>query len=347
MTVEIDEFNHPDSIWTWKTAKGRKKATLWLPYFQSVERVKPRSKTLYRFTYNGGDFEADLREIDCIMIYGATGNLSVSFLDSLSVHRIHLLIHRRGMPQPYIFLPSQGALSSDVLTDQIVVRNHSNKRVYIARTLIKARLQAMNRDLPMPDSLYKRLAEARDLTSIRSLEAQATKRYWATYYAELGIHQAARRDKSLAINQALDAASFFMFGILLRWVTLHRLSPWHGFLHEPTTYASLCYDLMEPYRVWFEDAAKLAWASVGDDPKKLTAATINELKEMLESDIAVPQTRQIIARKNLLHGVTLGLLSYLTGESPRFVIPVEGQKRAGRPLKSGYKIPGEKLKSGW
>ena len=347
MGDEMNEFNHPDSIWTWKTAKGRKKATLWLPYFQSVERTKPRSKTLYRFTYNGGDFDADLREIDCIMIYGATGQLSVSFLDSLSVHRIHLLIHRRGMPQPYVFLPSQGSLSSDSLTDQIVTRNQTNKRVYIARTLIKARLQSIAQRCPVPDSVFSRLGSCRDLASIRSIEAQVTKRYWSSFYSKLELSGASRRDKSLSINQALDAASFFMFGVLLRWVTLHRLSPWHGFLHEPTTYASLCYDLMEPYRVWFEDAAKLAWESVGDDPKKLTAATINELKEMLEADVAVPQTRQIIARKNLLHGVTLSLLAYLNGETQRFVIPIEGQKRAGRPLKSGYKIPGEKMKSGW
>ena len=83
MIDKIGELDHPDSIWTWKTAKGRRKATLWLPYFQSVEKAKPKSKFFYRFNYNGGSFEADLRLIDCIMIYGATGNLPVSFLDSL------------------------------------------------------------------------------------------------------------------------------------------------------------------------------------------------------------------------------------------------------------------------
>lgn len=347
MADEMTEFNHPDSIWTWKTAKGRKRATLWLPYVQSIERAKPRSKTLYRFIYNGGDFEADLRQIDCIMIYGATGALPVSFLDSLSVHGIHLIIHRRGMPQPYVFLPSQGALSRDALTAQITARQNRNRRVYIARTLIKARLQTMAKVLPMPATVYSRLAKTRDLQGIRALEAHATKRYWSLYYANLGCPGSSRRDDSLPINQALDAASFFMFGILLRWVTLHRLSPWHGFLHEPTTYAALCYDLMEPYRVWFEEAAAQAFIELGDQPAKLTGATISNLKEALEMDVQVPQTRQVVARKNLLHGVTLGLLSYVSRESVRFIIPVEGIKKAGRPLRSGYKIPGEKLKSGW
>ena len=211
------------------------------------------------------------------MIYGATGSLPVSFLDSLSVHGIHLLIHRRGMPQPYIFLPSQGNLSRDVLTQQIMARNHSNKRVYIARSLIKARLQSIGQTCPLSDAVFTRLGKARDLSAIRNIEAQVTKRYWSQYYSDLEMPSAIRRDKSLAINQALDACSFFMFGILLRWVTLHRLSPWHGFLHEPTTYASLCYDLMEPYRFWFEQAAKQSWIEVGDDAQKLTAATINEL----------------------------------------------------------------------
>ena len=347
MVDEISEINHPDSIWTWKTAKGRKKAILWLPYFQSVERAKPRSKTLYRFTYNGGDFVADLRQIDCIMIYGATGTLSVSFLDSLSVHGISLLIHRRGMPKPYAFLPSTGGLMKDALTAQITTRNQTNKRVYIARSLIKARLLSMMGSIPIPEAVYKRLTSARDLGEIRNIEAQVTKRYWSNFYEELGLFGVSRRDKAIPLNQALDSASYFMFGIMLRWVTLHRLSPWHGFLHEPTSYASLCYDLMEPYRVWFEDAAKRAWIAVDGNKEKITAATINELKDYLEADVTVPQTRQIVARKNLLHGVTLALLSYVNGESPRFVIPREGDKRAGRPKKSGYKIPGEKMKSGW
>ena len=163
MTEEITEFNHPDSIWTWKTAKGRKKATLWLPYFQSVERAKPRSKMLYRFIYNGGDFEADLRKIDCIMIYGATGTLPISFLDSLSVLGIHLLIHRRGMPQPYVFLPAQGSLSKDTLTAQVAIRRNTNKRVYIARTIIKERLKTLTKQLPVLDTVFSRLAKSRDL----------------------------------------------------------------------------------------------------------------------------------------------------------------------------------------
>lgn len=84
---------------------------------------------------------------------------------------------------------------------------------------------------------------------------------------------------------------------------------------------------MEPYRVWFEDAAADAFIEVSGDPKKLSGAAINNLKELLEADEHVPQTRQVIARKNLIYGFTLGLLSYLGGDSARFLVPVEGRKR--------------------
>jgi len=88
----------------------------------------------------------------------------------------------------------------------------------------------------------------------------------------------------------------------LRWVTLYRLSPWHGFLHEPTADAFLCYDIMEPYRFWFEQAAKQSGVEVGDDVQKLTAVTINKLKGSAERDVAVPQALQILARKNFSTG---------------------------------------------
>ena len=347
MTPKMSTFNHSDSIWTWKTAKGRKKATLWLPYFQGVERSTPRSKVLYRFDYNGGSFEADLREIDCIMIYGATGHLPVSFLDSLGVQGIHLLIHRRGMTRPYVFTPSQGAPTIDRITTQIAARENAIRRTYVARSLIKERISSMNCLIQIPDSVYRRLNQSRSIQSIRNIEAQVTKRYWAKFYDELSIENGVRRNKELAINTALDACSFFLFGIILRWTSLHRLSPWHGFLHEPTTYASLCYDLMEPYRVWFERSVFESYKKVGHDKEKLTATSISEFKKHLEQDVQVPKTRQVIARKNLLHGVTLALVSYLEKEQSRFLIPVEGIKKAGRPMKSGYRIPGEKLRSGW
>jgi hypothetical protein len=54
------------------------------------------------------------------------------------------------------------------------------------------------------------------------------------------------------------------------------------------------------------------------------------------------ETRQEVKRKALLHGVVLALRSYLLNETTRFVIPTEGKRIGGRPLKLAYRMPGPK-----
>lgn len=90
--MEIGEFQHQDFVWTWKSNRAGSRVSLWLPYFDGVERVKG---TRYRFRYNGGEFEADLKQVDFIMLYGASGTLPVQFLDDLNTQRITLFVHRR------------------------------------------------------------------------------------------------------------------------------------------------------------------------------------------------------------------------------------------------------------
>lgn len=100
---------------------------------------------------------------------------------------------------------------------------------------------------------------------------------------------------------------------------------------------------MEPYRYIIEECAAAAYASVDDkeSEKKLVSATLNTLKEALDVVVYVPETRQYVRRKNLLHGVVLALRAYLLDESVRLVIPTEGAKKGGRPPKVGYRLPGE------
>lgn len=61
----------------------------------------------------------------------------------------------------------------------------------------------------------------------------------------------------------------------------------------------------------------------------------------LQEIVYVPQTRQEIKRKNLLHGIVLSLRSYLLGETKRFVVPTEGTKNGGRPMKLSFRLPGK------
>lgn len=338
--MKINEFQHPDSIWTWKSGGRQKRVSLWLPYFQSTKSGSGKNKDVYSFTYNGGTFEADLKRIDCIMLYGATGDLPVSFLDRLSNYGITLLIHRRNIGKPYLFLPGYGSPTSDILTNQILYRENNIRRVYIARTLIRERFKSMMRMRRLPVSIFKKLSATRTLDKVRVLEADVTRRYWRAFFRAVGAPKLSRRENKHPINAALDAGSFFMYGVILRWILLHRLSPWHGFLHEPVNYPALCYDLMEPFRYLIEDSVAKSVEKDGADSEKLTSLSLSCLKETLEHITYTPVTRQQVAKKNLIHGSVLALRAYLMKETKRLIIPTEGEPSSGRPLKVSYSIPG-------
>ncbi|MBM3273341.1 hypothetical protein FJY94_08930 [Candidatus Kaiserbacteria bacterium] len=333
--MEIEAFQHPDFVWTWKSAVRGGRASLWLPYFAGVKKIKG---SRYRFHYNAGTIEADLKTLDFIMLYGATGSIDIGFLDALNQHRICLSIHRRNQTRPMVFAPVPATDDIDVLTSQILARESVPKATYIARSLIRERFRRMEGTIPVAASTFRRLAATRNPDAVRTIEANVTRRYWDSYYASLGL-TLNRREKH-PLNSALDAGSMFLFGILLRWLLFHKFSPSHGYLHLPSSYPSLPYDLMEPYRYIFEDAAAYAWLKGYTSEEKLTAATLARMKEAMTESVYVPCTRQTVRRKTLLHGVVLALRTYLTREVPRLVIPVEGQPKGGRPPLTGYTLPG-------
>lgn len=335
--MEITQLQHPDSIWTWKNLRGGR-AALWLPYLNSIEAV-PKSKSRYLFTYNGGMVECNLKEIDFIMIYGGDAALPMSFLDDIGTHNIVLAVHRRNMPKPVYFFPHTQSDDNDILTKQIVARENQTRRCYVARTIISQRIQSFDWLIPISGTASKMLSGARSISAIRSVEAEWSKRYWDAYYRNLGLDISRRDDHP--INSALDAGSKFLSGILLRWVLFHKLSPAHGFMHEPTTYISLVYDLIEPYRVWIELAALNAYKP-GIKSDDIVAATIGRLKDCLLEDVYLPAFQEQTRRKNILHAEVLSLRSYLAGETARFVVPREGKRIGGRPVKAAFSIPGAK-----
>jgi len=312
------------------------RAALWIPYLNSVEPV-PKSKSRYRFAYNGGEIECNLKEIDFIMIYGGDASIPLPFLDDLGANGIVLAIHRRNMPRPLYFFPHSESDQNDILSRQIVTRENLTRRCYVARTVIAQRIQSFDWLITIPGTPSKMLREARSLSSIRAIEAEWSKRYWDVFYTNLGLN-ISRRDEH-PVNSALDAGSKFISGILLRWVIFHKLSPSHGFMHEPTNYISLVYDLIEPYRIWIERAVVHAYKN-GVKPDELVAATINGLKDLLQEEVYLPAFQEQTRRKNVLHAEVLALRSYLAGETPRFVVPVEGNRIGGRPVKVAFAIPG-------
>lgn len=345
----MDEKQHPDSIWTWTTSARRGRAAIWVPYLQSVERIKGG----WALTYNGGRIELDPKDADSILIYGASGSLPVPFLDDLARHRVPLMIHRRNLEDPYIFVPGARRDDADILSAQIRARDNQTKCAYVARTLIRERFKATR--FAIPTSFYRELARQRSVEGARQLEAEQSRQYWAKYYAALGVADWSRRHDN-PVSAALDAGSFFLYGIVLRWVLMHRLSPAHGFLHVTTGYPSLAYDLMEPYRAWIEDTIfdlathtghrtdAVATDATTHDPHGawhgFTEKCLARLKEAMDERVYVPSHRAMARRKNLLHGAVLALRAWLLGESRRLVLPVEGPKLGGRKPKQAYRLPG-------
>ena len=333
----MDEFQHPDSIWTWKSNKRGARSALWLPYVSGAEKLKGQT---WRFKFNGGEVDAELSKLDCIMFYGASGEIPLALIDALATHRVPLLVHRRNVGRPAVFLPAPRVDAEDMLTRQILARANVGKRTYIARTLVRERFRSVGSTLNVPTSHYRRLAEARDLKRVRAWEAEHARRYWSFYFARLGHADVSRRGEG-PLPSALDAGSMFLSGVILRWLLVHRLSPSHGFLHEGTDYMGLVYDLMEPARYMIEEAmAEACAAGSADAPTDLTKGTLSRLKRSLEKVVYVPATRQFVRRKNLLHGGALALRAYLAGDMRRFVVPVEGERKGGRPPKVTYRLPG-------
>jgi len=336
--VEISEFQHPDSIWTWRSNKRGAKSSLWLPYVSGAEKLKGRT---WRFTYNGGEVEADLAKLDCVMFYGASGAIPVALIDELSAQRVPLLVHRRNIGRPAVFLPAPRIDAEDILTQQILARTNDTKRGYIARTLIRERFRAVEDTLPISGAAYGRLAKLRQIKRIRAWEAEQARKYWPRYFAALG-HPGLTRRGTGPLQSALNAGSMFLSGVLLRWILMHRLSPSHGFLHEGSNYMGLVYDLMEPARYLIERATARSCEGGGGDDRAdaVTKRTLSCLKRSLEGVVYVPATRQFVRRKNLLHGIVLALRAYLNGDMRRFVVPSAGPRRGGRPPRVSYSLPG-------
>ena len=335
----MTEFQHPNSIWTWKSNQRGGKASLWLPYLSKVEKKKGSS---WLFEFNGGEVTADLDKVDCVMVYGASGSLPVALIDDMKMRRIPLVIHRRNMVSPAVFLPGLRPDPDDLLTRQILFRENETKAVYISRQLIRARFRAVENTMPITAIQWRKLNQTRNRISLRVLEAEWSKKYWKNYFSALGLAGTRRRGETPAAK-ALNACSMFFTGILLRWTLVHRLSPCHGYLHVGTDYAGLVYDLMEPYRYLLEKAVAEALQEQekhDQTEKEVIGAALERLKRLLEVVVYVPATRQYVRRKNLLHGAVLALRAYLIGDMQKFVPPAEGEKRGGRPLKVSYKLPG-------
>ncbi len=317
---------------------AKRKQYLWIPYLTNL-KVLPKT---VEFKYKGGQLKIEWIKIHSIMLYGYGIDLSQEFLEKCAFYKIPVIIHRRNMTRAVIITSTLAPDQNKLLSRQIFYRGNKKKRAYIAKRLLKAKFKSCQWLFPVERDLLYKVA---DLDKMVSIEAWHARQYWQLYYQSLGYRDSGRRDKDNITAAALDAVSKFTSGIYLRWILYHNLSPFYGFIHKPTDYPALVYDLMEPYRGYFEKVVFEAFQE--KDLEKMgksqaIAVAIEAVKELLDERVYVHSTRQIVSFHQLIHGVVLALRAYLLGESHRFVVPLPAKPNGGRPIKAGYLLYGHK-----
>ncbi|MCY4010531.1 MAG: CRISPR-associated endonuclease Cas1 [Candidatus Saccharibacteria bacterium] len=320
-----------------QTRNLAKKQFLWLPYTSSI-RFKGQTVI---FEYNSNVEVIKFSDIHSIMFYGSVVNLSQEFLEHCIQYNIPIVIHRRNMTKAVFINQSIQTNIKDLLTKQILTRENEIKKNYIARQLIKAKLKSSNWLIKTDSGILKK---HHNLNQIRSIEAISAKHYWEVYFDKLGYPNWTRRGEN-PVRHILDATSKFIAGILLRWISYHNLSPYHGYMHVQTEYPALIYDLMDPYRGYFEKAIfnSIKKAKALNRPaSEWLPISINDLKTCLNSTVYTDATRQIVTMSELMHGIVLALRSYLLNQSYRFIVPIPGKPNGGRPIKAGYTLYGRR-----
>ena len=317
------------------------KVPIWLPY----TNVITISKEEVYFEYKGGELTIAWRDILSIMFYGSVCPLEHSFLDVCLRRGIPICIYRRHLAKSVWITGSVMTSKDDILTRQVIFRENKRKSLHIAKKLIHAKCQSMlwcygHQDM----AVFKRIKTVRNVDDLRIVEAVHAKAYWRRYYRQLGFEDSARRTQGDILGGVLDAISKLTSGIVLRWITYHKLSPYHGFLHYPVDYPALVYDLMEPYRGYIEKRVFEVYLSLSpkkrQDKKACTAIITAEIEKLFDRKVYTHQTRQIVTFQELLHGNVLALRAYLLGNAKRFVVPTPGKPIGGRPLQTGYRLYG-------
>jgi CRISPR/Cas system-associated endonuclease Cas1 len=309
-----------------------KRAPLWLPYLQEIKEEKGG---IFNFVFNGGEEKCTLDTIQSIMIYGDSDTtLDVATVDKICRAGIPIIIHRRNMSQPIYIFGGERPDPDDTISTQLKIRRQSRTCTLVARQILKAKMRSMSwlvDPLPLPPFA--------SIDALRNIEAKHAKKYWRRFFEELGHPEWTRRGKN-PVSIALDAHSKFVSGIVLRWCTYHHVSPYHGFLHTPTDYPTLVYDLMEPYRGLFEQKLLVEWKNGAVKPERYLTSAIAITKDLLDDKCYVPLTRQIVTHQELLHGIVLSLKYYCLGRQKKFLIPMPGKPNGGRPPKVDFLLYG-------
>ena len=311
------------------------KKPAWIPYLQEASLV---GKDTVYIRYNGGEITLKPSRTLSLLIYGESKDIPTNVIEEFGKFGVPIIFHKRNISQNMWITNGPRADVNDTLTKQILCRKDKRKRTYIARTLVQYKFKGQAKLIP--NIIYPKLTKL-SIDEIRNKEAIIANLFWKKYFELIERPEWFRRNKN-PVSQTLNAASKFVSGILLRWISYHHMSPYHGFLHQPTDYPSLVYDLIEPYRYIIQRAILESYLETRvENSEKLTAISISKLKDLFDEEIYCVQTKQLVRRQQLLHGICLGLRAYFLGLGKRFIVPQEGEPRRGRSIKTNLTLPGK------
>lgn len=310
----------------------------YIPYLQSLVRKGAPKHCVWIARFQGGEVDLSLKLLNAVMFYGVSGDLPVEFLSDAGDCGVGVIFHTRHKKTPLTLMPGARADRNDILGAQILARHSKRKSLVVAKAFVIARISQMHWLLSGTDERAARVRAASSLAEVRAIEAESAKLYWAKYFRTLNMDGCSRRQDN-PVSKALDALSAFTAPLFLRWLAVHGLSANHGYLHEPTSYEALAFDLMESVRHWSEQVVYQEVLEGGTD--NLTARATSRYKHLLEEWVEVPSLQVSAKRKFVLYGMVLALRSYLLGEINHVHLPMDSVVRSrGRPVKVSYKIPG-------
>ncbi len=310
----------------------------YLPYLKSLTRKGSAKNKCWIAQFQGGEVDLNLPRLEAVMVYGDSGEIPVAFLADAGDTGTGVIFHTRHKKTPLTLMPRTRSDRRDLLGAQIQAKHSKRKSLVIAKAFVMARVRQMGWLLASSEDRLTDIRQAPDLASLRSIEAQYSKLFWEKYFATLYMESDTRRSEN-PVSQALDALSSFSAPLFVRWLMAHGLSINHGYLHEPTSYEALVFDLMEAVRHWAEQCVYQEAIEGGLDD--LTARATSRYKRLLEDWVEVPSLQVSAKRKFVLYGMVLALRSYLLGEVNHVHLPMDSLVRSkGRPVKVGYRLPG-------
>lgn len=295
--------------------------------------------------------EAPLHRVDRVLVLAGV-TMTSGFVSACIAQGIPVLFFV-GKGRAYGALVSSGSASPLRLRAQYVLSGDGPQRLRLARDVVDAKVQAMERRIARVDGandareglarLRGSLPTRATLDEVRGVEGAATKSYYAAWATRLRVDGFAFTSRSKRppldpINSLLSFSYALLLGEMQTALLAHDLDPYCGLLHElHRGHPALASDLVEPYRVLVADSFVLQLVNnrvVHVDGFEFEARggcflrheARRTLLEAWESffDRALGGGKGTASPRDLIDAAALAMVAVVVGESDRLALPLGG-----------------------